>query len=398
MTEYLWFLARVATVVVVLGVLAFWLVGRPIASARRASSAGETGAWRLRPLHSERRRLVAALRESLEKEASAEPEDWLARCARWLPLRRARDRVAQGATDGLSPSAATATPRADVASADSGPTAEGVDQTARSGAQDAAGALGPARRFVLDFHGDVQASAVGRLAREVSTLISLAQPGDEVLVRLESTGGVVHGYGLGAAELRRLKDAGLRVVVAVDRVAASGGYLMACVADEIVASPFAIVGSIGVVAQLPNFHRWLDARAIDYELLTAGEHKRTLTVFGKNTPAGRAKMQADLDDTHALFKAFVAEARPQLDIDRVADGSYWYGERALALGLVDRLATSEALLHEWTAVGPVFHLERRSRKSLAERLQEAFGAGLRVWRGARAEAATPAAGEDRWLR
>ncbi|MFT5121360.1 MAG: serine protease SohB, partial [Psychrobacter glaciei] len=194
--------------------------------------------------------------------------------------------------------------------------------------------------FVLDFDGDIKATAVKHLREEISTLISAANKGDEVVVRLESGGGLVHGYGLAAAQLVRLKDAGLKLTVCVDKVAASGGYMMACVADKVVAAPFAIIGSIGVVSQLPNFHKWLKNHDVDYEMFTAGDYKRTVTVFGENDAEDRAKYQEELEQTHELFKHFVNNYRPTLDVAKVATGEHWYGEDALKLNLIDSLQTS----------------------------------------------------------
>jgi serine protease SohB len=200
------------------------------------------------------------------------------------------------------------------------------------------------RLFVLDYKGDLRASQTEALRHEVTAVIGAARPGDQVLLRLESPGGVVHGYGLAASQLERLRDAGLQLTVAVDQVAASGGYMMAVVAHQIVAAPFAVVGSIGVVAQIPNVHRWLQRRDIDVELVTAGKHKRSLTVLGPNTPEGREQMQREITEIHELFKSAVAKFRPQLDLVEVADGRSWYGTAALELHLVDTLETSDAWL------------------------------------------------------
>jgi serine protease SohB len=224
------------------------------------------------------------------------------------------------------------------------------------------------RLFVLDFHGDIRATAVSALREEVTAILTVAEHGDEVLLRLESAGGVVHGYGLAASQLLRLKAHGLGLTVAIDKVAASGGYLMACVADRILAAPFAIVGSIGVVAQLPNFHRLLKKNAIDFEQFTAGEFKRTVTLFGENTDKARAKFQQDLDDTHRLFKTFVTEHRPALDVDRVATGEYWYGTRALDLRLVDDLRTSDDYLLAASRERPLFEIRYRGHRPLLNRL------------------------------
>lgn len=209
------------------------------------------------------------------------------------------------------------------------------------------------RLFVLDFDGDIRATAVDSLREEVSAIIASAKRDDEVLIRLESPGGVVPGYGLAASQLARLREANIRLTISVDRVAASGGYLMACVADRIVAAPFAVIGSIGVVGQLPNFHGLLKRHDIEFELHTAGEYKRDLTVFGENTDEGREKFRESLQEVHDLFKHHIGRYRPRLDLERVATGEHWLGERALELGLVDDLGTSDDLL-----------LERRERMEL----------------------------------
>lgn len=224
------------------------------------------------------------------------------------------------------------------------------------------------RIFVLDFNGDIRASEVSSLRECVTAVLAVAQPLDEVVLRLESPGGMVHGYGLAASQLARLRDRNIPLTVCVDKVAASGGYLMACLANRIVVAPFAIIGSIGVVAQIPNVNRLLKKHDIDYEVLTAGEYKRTLTVFGENTEKGREKFQQDLEETHQLFKEWVADHRPQVNIDEVAKGEVWYGRRALDLNLVDRIATSDDYLLQQTESAEVFQVKYQERKKLAEKL------------------------------
>ncbi|MGH8456673.1 MAG: protease SohB, partial [Stenotrophobium sp.] len=187
------------------------------------------------------------------------------------------------------------------------------------------------RLFTFNFDGDLHATAATALREEISAVLQVARKEDEVLLRLESEGGLVHAYGLAASQLTRIRERGIRLTVAVDMVAASGGYLMACVADKIIAAPFAILGSIGVVAQLPNFNRLLKKHNVDFELHTAGQYKRTLTLFGENTDEGRAKFEEELEDTHALFKSFVTENRPGMDMEKIATGEHWYGTRALTL-------------------------------------------------------------------
>ncbi|HEX4896198.1 MAG TPA: protease SohB [Solimonas sp.] len=226
------------------------------------------------------------------------------------------------------------------------------------------------RVFTLQFKGDLHAHAVESLREEVSALLQVSQPHDEVLVRLESEGGLVHAYGLAASQLARIRARQLKLTVAVDKVAASGGYMMACVADRILAAPFAVLGSIGVVAQIPNFNRLLKRHDVDLELHTAGEYKRTLTLFGENTEAGRAKFREELQETHDLFKAFVAEHRPQLDLARVATGEHWFGARALELKLVDHLQTSDDYLLQRLADADLYELRHRKHHRLGERLSQ----------------------------
>ena len=224
-----------------------------------------------------------------------------------------------------------------------------------------------ARVFVLDFAGDIKASATDGLRHEVTALLSMARAEDEVVLRLESGGGVVHGYGLAASQLARIRQAGVPLTVCVDKVAASGGYMMACLGDKVLSAPFAILGSIGVVAQLPNIHRLLKKHDIDVEMLTAGEFKRTLTMLGENTEKGREKFQEDLETTHELFKSFVARYRPQLNIDEIATGEVWLGLSALDKQLVDELKTSDEYLAERAGEAELFHLHFAEKKSLPER-------------------------------
>jgi len=224
------------------------------------------------------------------------------------------------------------------------------------------------RLYVLSFDGDVKASATENLREEISAVLPQIESGDEVLVKLESPGGMVHSYGLAASQLQRIKNAGVPLVIAVDKVAASGGYMMACVADRIVAAPFAVLGSIGVVAQLPNFHRLLQKNNVDVELLTAGEHKRTLTMFGENTDKGREKFIEELEETHVLFKNFVSANRPTLNIGKVATGEIWYGQNALEEGLIDELQTSDAFVQGRLADWDVFEVTFAHKKNWQEKL------------------------------
>jgi serine protease SohB len=223
--------------------------------------------------------------------------------------------------------------------------------------------------YVLDFKGDTAASAVESLREEITLILATAKVGrDRVVLRLESPGGMVHGYGLAAAQLVRLRDAGFNLTICVDKVAASGGYMMACIANEIVSAPFAVVGSIGVVAQVPNFNRLLKEHHVDFELYTAGQFKRTVTMFGENTAEGKAKFEEELQQTHELFKHFVEKYRPQLNVEKVATGEHWYGKDALELNLVDKLQTSDEYLLSLLAQHDVYVIDTRRKPTLGEKL------------------------------
>lgn len=232
------------------------------------------------------------------------------------------------------------------------------------------------RIFVLRFKGDIRASHVSSLREEISALLTVAEDKDEVLVVLESGGGTVHGYGLAASQLHRIRDRGIKLTVAVDKVAASGGYMMACVGDRIIAAPFAVIGSIGVLAQLPNFYRFLKKHDIDFEQLHAGEYKRTLSLFGENTEEDRERMQQELEDTHALFKQFVKDNRPGVDLEKIATGEHWYGKRALDMGLVDELRTSDDFLTEAVKTADIYELEYVLKKPFLEKM---FGSTVRLF-------------------
>jgi len=257
-------------------------------------------------------------------------------------------------------------------------------QQAKEEAGNEDGKQGDGRLFVLRFQGDIRASETESLREEISAIAPELRAGDEVLLCLESPGGMVHSYGLAASQLHRIRATGASLTVAVDKVAASGGYMMACVADRIISAPFAVIGSIGVVAQLPNFHRLLKKNDVDFELLTAGKYKRTLTMFGENTDDGRAKFVEDLEDTYDLFKDFVVLNRPVVDIEAVATGEIWYGQRALDQNLVDELSTSDAYLQTRLGEIEAFEVRYVPKKSWQEKFGMAAEAGiertfLRLW-------------------
>ena len=222
--------------------------------------------------------------------------------------------------------------------------------------------------FVIQFNGDIKASAVSSLRQEITTILQVAEKEDEILLKLNSSGGMVHAYGLGASQLERIKSREIPLTISVDQVAASGGYMMACVANKLISAPFAILGSIGVVAQIPNFNRLLKKNKIDFELFTAGEFKRTVTMFGENTKKDRDKFLEEIEDTHVLFKDFIVTQRNQVDIDKVSTGEHWFGTRALKLNLVDELMTSDEYLSNAVEDCEILELKYIEKKSFQKKI------------------------------
>ncbi len=339
LTEYGLFLAKVATFVVAAIILATIILSA--AHRDRDDHDGE-GELKIRKLNDQYRQL----KEAIQTRLMSDPE-----YKAWAKKKKKEDKAEKKAA-----------------------------KTGKDGETEAAG---KSRIYVIDFDGDIKASDTDTLRRSVSAVLSVANPEtDEVVVRLESGGGLVHAYGLAAAQLDRIRSKGVPLTACVDKVAASGGYMMACVADKIIASPFAVLGSIGVVAQLPNFHRLLKKHEVDFEVLTAGEHKRTLTVFGENTDKGRQKFLDDLEDTHGLFKEYVSERRPELDIQAVANGDIWFGKRALEVKLIDEIKTSDEYLIEACERGDVVSVSFQHKRTLPEKLGLAASAALEhsVWK------------------
>lgn len=226
------------------------------------------------------------------------------------------------------------------------------------------------RIFVIDFDGDIKASATDQLREEITSVLSVATVKDKVVLRLESPGGMVHGYGFAASQLQRIKDSGIPLIVCVDKIAASGGYMMAALGDKIISAPFAIIGSIGVIASMPNVHKLLKKNDVAYLEITAGEYKRTLTPLGEVTTAGMKKFKEQIEEVHTLFKNHVSKNRSDIDISKVATGEYWYGQQALDLNLVDELGTSDDFLMKQHSEYKIYEVKYSGKKSLQEKICE----------------------------
>ncbi|HSH85242.1 MAG TPA: protease SohB [Guyparkeria sp.] len=358
--EYFLFLLKTVTLVIAV-IFVVAAVISTVAQARIAQAAdARPKPLRIRRLNDEAESRSKQLRRAIEKPAGAVRGGLR---GAWDRLRARLPGRDEGKSSSAKEEASPGRPDAD-AGGDAGTSTE------------------TPRHYVLRFTGDIRASAVDALREEISAVLQIARPGiDRVLLVLDSPGGVVPGYGLAAAQLARLRTAEIELVVVVDQVAASGGYMMAAVADHIVAAPFAIVGSIGVVAQLPNIHRLLKHNNIDIELHTAGQYKRTLTLLGENTEAGREKFRQELEQTHELFKRYLARYRPSLDLERLATGEHWYGEDALKRGLIDALGTSDDLILEAIKAGDTFEIVQPTKKrGLLARVSASVQTALSEWR------------------
>lgn len=362
--QYGMFLAKVATIVVAL-ILVIGAIVSAGSRQRRSNKRGEIVVVRLNEhledLHDAvRDEVIDSATLKLENKARAKREKEEAKAEK----KRA---VAEAKAKAKTQSAAVKSPTA-LADEDVTLASEKEDRNEK-----------PTRRkrvYVLDFDGDVAAEEVSSLREEITTVLSIAETCDEIILKLESPGGMVHAYGLAASQLQRIKDAKIPLTICVDKVAASGGYMMACLADKLIAAPFAIIGSIGVVVQLPNFHRVLKKNDVDYEVISAGEFKRTLSTFGEITDKGRAKVQEDVENIHDIFKQWVKTHRPIVDVGRVATGETWVGMQAKERYLVDELNTSDDVLVAACRDADVFEVQFKVKQTLQDKLGAAIEAGI----------------------
>ncbi|HAG73746.1 MAG TPA: protease SohB [Gammaproteobacteria bacterium] len=321
--EYGMFLAKVATMVVAIAIV----IGIIASSGNRGKKSGKKGSIRVTQVNDH----IEEMRDSL-REGVLEPEELklLDKVEKKQHKAELKARKAQ------------------------------LKKEAKSTDQDSADKTEPERKkrvYVLGFKGNVSADAVESLREEITAILSLATPQDEVILNLESPGGMVHSYGLASSQLLRIKNQKIPLTICVDRVAASGGYMMACLADRLVAAPFAIIGSIGVLVQLPNFHRVLKKNDVDYEIISAGEFKRTLTTFGEITQKGKDKVQEDVETIHDIFKKWVKDHRPSVDIDKIATGETWVAMQAKERYMVDDIRTSDECILSACESADVFEVE-----------------------------------------
>lgn len=336
--EYGMFLAKVATLVVAIAVV----VGIVAASGSRGKKSGKKGSIRVTQVNDHIEELRDALRVGV---LDAEELKILDKSEKKKHKTELKERKAQ------------------------------LKKETKNSGKDGAEEISTERKkrvYVLDFKGNVSADAVESLREEITAVLSMATPQDEVILNLESPGGMVHSYGLASSQLLRLKNQKIPLTICVDRVAASGGYMMACLADKLVAAPFAIIGSIGVLVQLPNFHRVLKKNDVDYEIISAGEFKRTLTTFGEITQKGKDKVQEDVETIHEIFKQWVKDHRPSVDIDKVATGETWVAMQAKERYMVDDIRTSDECIVSACETADVFEVEFEFKKSIQDKLGSAF--------------------------
>ena len=368
--QYGMFLAKAATIVVAI-VLVIGAIAAAGSRQRRASKRGEIVIERLNDhledLHDAvREEVIDPATLKLDNKARSKREKEEAKAETKRAKAEAKDKAKEKAKEKAKPK---------------GESSQGANAAIaeNKSSNDARLDDAPSRRkriYVLDFDGDVAAEEVSSLREEITTVLSIAEPCDEIILKLESPGGMVHAYGLAASQLQRIKDAKIPLTICVDKVAASGGYMMACLADKLVAAPFAIIGSIGVVVQLPNFHKILKKNEVDYEVISAGEYKRTLSTFGEITDKGRAKVQEDVENIHEIFKQWVKSHRPIVDVSRVATGETWVGMQAKERYLVDELNTSDDVLVRACKDADVFEVNYKFKQTLQDKLGAAVEAGV----------------------
>ena len=368
--QYGMFLAKAATIVVAI-VLVIGAIAAAGSRQRRASKRGEIVIERLNDhledLHDAvREEVIDPATLKLDNKARSKREKEEAKAETKRAKAEAKDKAKEKAKEKAKPK---------------GESSQGANAAIpeNKSSNDARLDDAPSRRkriYVLDFDGDVAAEEVSSLREEITTVLSIAEPCDEIILKLESPGGMVHAYGLAASQLQRIKDAKIPLTICVDKVAASGGYMMACLADKLVAAPFAIIGSIGVVVQLPNFHKILKKNEVDYEVISAGEYKRTLSTFGEITDKGRAKVQEDVENIHEIFKQWVKSHRPIVDVSRVATGETWVGMQAKERYLVDELNTSDDVLVRACKDADVFEVSYKFKQTLQDKLGAAVEAGV----------------------
>ncbi|MGB5324606.1 MAG: protease SohB [Pseudomonadales bacterium] len=361
LAEYGMFFAKAATIVV-----ALLLIIGGIASASHRQPLAKEGVLQVSKLNEKLEHMEKAIRATVMDAAELKAYQ---KSRRAEEKQRAKQRKKAAGKKHVVSGANKQQP---VAEHKPGSESDGGNEGAGDEAIDGSGAdaAEPVQKnvYVVQFEGDIKASAVEHLREEITAVLTMAGSTDEVVVVLESPGGMVHAYGLAASQIARVRSAGVPLTVCVDKVAASGGYMMACIANKLLAAPFAVIGSIGVVASIPNFNKVLKKHEVDYELLTAGEYKRTLTMLGENTEEGRRKFVAELEETHALFKQFVSDFRPQLDIAAVATGETWYGKQALDKQLIDDISTSDEYLNNLARDCAIYEVKYTEKKNWQERL------------------------------
>lgn len=367
LTEYGLFLAKTITFVIAVGVVIALIV-----SAGMKNNSPERGQLEIVKINEKFDALAHAVKEAILPEDVLKSEDKERKRLEKLEKKKLKAELKTKKAGAKSADKAADADKG-VSNVVKQETTESADAVSVAEPDSAASAQNdedaPKKRiFVTDFDGDIKASATEELRQVISAILSIATVNDEVVVRLESQGGMVHSYGLAASQLKRITDKNIPLTICVDRVAASGGYMMACVANKIVSAPFAVIGSIGVMAQLPNFHRLLKKHDVDFELFTAGEYKRTVTMFGENTEKGRQKFTEELEDTHVLFKDFIKDNRPIVDIEKVATGEVWYGLRAMEQQLIDKIETSDQYLFNAKDDAELYEVNYTHKKSLPEKL------------------------------
>jgi serine protease SohB len=222
------------------------------------------------------------------------------------------------------------------------------------------------RDFIPGLRGDRTIVPVVRLSGVISAAASPVRPGltfravegalnqafaykaPVVALVINSPGGAAVQSHMIYRRIRALAaERDKRVIAAVEDVAASGGYMIACAADEIVVDMSSIVGSIGVIAAGFGFPRLLERVGIERRVHTSGRSKAMLDPFQPEREEDVARLQAIQDDVHAAFVDLVKTRRPKLAPNPdLFSGAFWSGRQAIDLGLADRLGDLRSVLQE----------------------------------------------------
>ncbi|WP_343192796.1 S49 family peptidase [Buchnera aphidicola (Taiwanaphis decaspermi)] len=197
--------------------------------------------------------------------------------------------------------------------------------------------------YILDYNDKIKKNKIKKLREEISSIILVAKKNDEVLLRLENTSDIVYEYGLVIAQLQRLRKKGIKLIISIDKIVSNGGYIIACVADHISASPFSIIGPINIVVNIPNIDKYTQTSNLNNQLNDCNTFTK-LTLIKNNTKIYVNKIFNKLDIKKYIRNSFIKDMRPSLNLNKIFNQNYWIGENAINEKLIDSINTSDDIL------------------------------------------------------